>query len=215
MNEMSALKEYAFLVTSRFESRGYDSIQTKDKGIVSYGLHQATLASGSLEKIIKRYLKTSKTQTAIELEKYLPQIENKSSILRKDKNFKTLLQKAAKESSMKMAQISEFTESYWKPVERKLQELNFHSRQAAAVFYDTKIQGGFNKILDTTLTKFKGKKLSEHLFLKEFLKSRADYLNTIAKNKDSQTARLLQNSIITRISTLNKIVDEENKNLNR
>lgn len=75
MNEMSALKEYAFLVTSRFESRGYDSIQTKDKGIVSYGLHQATLASGSLEKIIKRYLMTSKTQTAIELEKYLPQID--------------------------------------------------------------------------------------------------------------------------------------------
>jgi hypothetical protein len=52
-------QDIVFDITGHFEGGKPDSLQTVDAGIISYGMHQATLASGSLYNVLKRYTELS------------------------------------------------------------------------------------------------------------------------------------------------------------
>ncbi|MEO0563391.1 MAG: chitosanase [Chloroflexota bacterium] len=102
-------------ITATFEG-GYSSYQANpnDKGIISYGRFQFTLAHGALFKVLNEYLKNSSTETATALKSdYLGRVGNKDATLVGDNTFKALLRAAAKEVAMQNAQNKIAKEKYW------------------------------------------------------------------------------------------------------
>jgi hypothetical protein len=102
-------------ITATFEG-GYSSYQanSNDKGIVSYGRFQFTLAHGALFKVVNIYVKNANTDTAKRIQRdYLSRIGSKDASLRGDNTFKSLLKEAAKETAMQNAQNQIAKEKYW------------------------------------------------------------------------------------------------------
>ena len=107
----------AFAITAGYEGRGYDAYQNFDSGIVSYGRFQYTLASGSLEKVLDRYLETAKGPSPDQLRKqYMPRVREKDAALRNDDGFRKLLLGLASDPVMRAAQDSYATDTYWNTV---------------------------------------------------------------------------------------------------
>lgn len=208
-NKEDEAKKLAFQLTQKFESQGYHSLQTSDDGIISYGLHQATLRSGSLEEIIKEYCNHSASPTSKKLAQYSKQIKLKDMSLKNNQQFLALLTEAAVEEEMKNAQNKIFTANYWQPAYKQTIEMNLKSPIAAAIFYDTKIQGGLEQIISRTKTRLLNKTYSEKEFLIAFLSERRKYLLNIAQQKSPTQARMLQNSAYNRVGYLMKLIDKE------
>lgn len=200
-------KKLAFQLTQKFESQGHHSMQLSDDGIISYGLHQATLRSGSLEEIIKEYCSHSASTTSKKLAQYSEQIKLKDPNLKNNRQFLALLTEAALENEMKTAQDKIFTKDYWQPSYKKAVELNLKSPIAAAIFYDTKIQGGLEQVISKTQTRLLNKTYSEKEFLIAFLSERRKYLLNIAQQKSPAQARMLENSAYNRVGYLMKLVE--------
>ncbi len=103
-------------ITATFEG-GYSSYQANpnDKGIVSYGRFQFTLAHGALFKVVNLYVKNATTSdTAKRIKRdYLSRVGSKDASLRGDDDFKTLLKAAAAETDMQNAQNQIAKEKYW------------------------------------------------------------------------------------------------------
>ena len=114
--DIDRVRKASFAITIRFEGLGYKAYNNYDSGIVSYGIIQFTLASGSLVTVIQRYLANSQSDTANQLRGLLPRIEARSEDLRHDATFKNLLMAAADEPEMQTAQESVATENYWDKV---------------------------------------------------------------------------------------------------
>jgi hypothetical protein len=116
-------------ITSIFESGrpgGNPAMyQTYDSGIVSYGKHQATLASGSLSLVLDEYYARSQTIIRQRLwQNFDGRVKAKDETLRDDDNFKSLLIQAAAEQAMLEAQDSIFEQFYYQPAISKAQQSN-------------------------------------------------------------------------------------------
>ena len=198
--------EYASEITNAFEGGKADSLQTLDSGIVSYGKHQATLASGTLESVINSYIAESDSDTSVAIEKFLPRIQLREESLRTDETFLSLLTTAAQEEAMSNAQEGVFSENFWEPAKKLAEKIGICSPLGKAIFYDTKIQGGLNTVLSRTIDALPESQQTERGFLALFLDKRRDYLESIADKKrkagDEATAKLLENSAAYRISAL-------------
>ncbi len=104
----------AFSITAAFEGGGYDTYQTYDSGIVSYGRFQCTLASGGLEKLLEQYLTRATGSSADQLRlNYMPRIRSRDPELRADAGLRTLLQRLARDPLMQEAQNAYVTQAYW------------------------------------------------------------------------------------------------------
>lgn len=115
--EMERARKAAFAITAAYEGRGYDSYQNFDSGIVSYGRYQFTLASGSLEKVLDRYLETAKGPSPDQLrDKFMSRVREKDPALRNDEAFGKLLRGLAADPVMQAAQESYVTDTYWNTV---------------------------------------------------------------------------------------------------
>lgn len=102
-------------ITATFEG-GYSSYQDNpnDKGIVSYGRFQFTLAHGALFKVVNAYVQNASSDVAARLKReYLARVGGKDAALRDDANFKALLKEAAAEVAMQNAQNQIAKEKYW------------------------------------------------------------------------------------------------------
>jgi len=112
-------RKVAFAITSAYEGRGYDAYQNIDSGIVSYGRFQFTLASGSLEKVLERYLEKAHGPSPDQLrDKFMSRVREKDPKLRDDEAFKKLLLGLAADPVMQAAQNSYTTDTYWNTVYR-------------------------------------------------------------------------------------------------
>ncbi|BAZ32086.1 peptidoglycan L-alanyl-D-glutamate endopeptidase CwlK [Cylindrospermum sp. NIES-4074] len=210
-------KRIAGDITGVFEGGKPGSVQTVDSGIVSYGKHQATIASGSLYLILKAYTESSKTSTAAKVAEYLAQVQKKDETLRKDEAFHNLLKDAAKDPEMVRAQDDVFSQKYWKPARQTAEKAGIKSALGETIFYDTKIQGGLEAVLESTKQRLKDKKYTEQEFLGIFLEEREKRLYAIAKQKrakgDEKTAKMLENSAKNRVGALDALVKSGNLDL--
>lgn len=138
------IRRAAFNITAAFEGAGYGSYQNIDKGIVSYGRFQFTLASGSLFTVLERYLAASQTETAQALRSgYLQRIHDRDETLRNDSELKRLLLLAANENAMEAAQDSVATDKYWDLVqELSIQPRNIQTPLGQALLFDMAINHG-------------------------------------------------------------------------
>ncbi len=143
LTDPARIQQTALIITSSFEGGKYDSFQNYDAGIVSYGLFQFTLSSGSLAMVVKKYLATATSATAKSLEGFLPRLLARDASLRYDQVFKQLLIAAAREQAMQAAQLATAVELYWD----KAQEISVIPRGVKtplgqALFFDLAIHYG-------------------------------------------------------------------------
>jgi hypothetical protein len=116
-DDLERVRKAAFAITAGYEGRGYDSYQNYDSGIVSFGRFQFTLASGSLEKVLARYLdKASGPSPTLLRAKFFARVQARDPALREDTGFQKLLLGLAADPVMQAAQDSYATETFWNTV---------------------------------------------------------------------------------------------------
>ena len=203
-------REYAFSLTGQFEGSSFSALQTKDAGIVSYGRHQATLASGSLEEVLRRYTSNSQNELALGLKSYLPRVDAQDQTLRDDQPFLKLLRLAGTDPEMQQAQTETFADLYWKPALQTAEKLGIESSLGKAILFDTQVQGGINSISKQLVGEPEFKTTDEKARLTRFLELRKSYLERIADRKESAddfvTAKYLRNSVSNRLGKLKRLL---------
>lgn len=214
-------QKMAFDITGSFEGGKPNSLQTYDAGIISYGMHQATLASGSLYNVLERYTELSKTSNSEGISKYLLRVESRDITLRNDEVFLNLLRDAASESAMVQAQNEIFSKHYYEPAKDKAATDGVTSPLGIAIYYDTNIQGGLEYIRRATNENFIQSTPTEQEWLSSFLDERRNYLLAVADNKRKEglenDAKYLENSASSkgRLGVLENLVDAGNLNLDQ
>ncbi|NJL93015.1 MAG: hypothetical protein HC915_04485 [Anaerolineae bacterium] len=140
----------ALNITRAFEGGGYASYNNYDRGIVSYGIMQFTLAAGSLGTVLRRYWNASESEAARALQgEFASRVEAKDPNLRHDGRFKELLKAAAQEEPMKTAQQTVAREGYWDVVLRNYVQRRGNLRYPLtyALLFDMGIHFGVNHAL--------------------------------------------------------------------
>ncbi len=113
-NDYERVYRASLAITRAFEGGGFGSYNNYDKGIISYGIMQFTLSSGSMGRVMERYFSASTSGTASTLRsEYRTRIQNKDADLRNDERLKQLLKAAAEETIMQDAQYGVAQEDYW------------------------------------------------------------------------------------------------------
>lgn len=186
-------RETIFAITSVFESGSPDgnpsAYQTYDAGIISYGKHQATLASGALYRVLDAYFGRSSSATSQALKnEYASRVAKKDGTLRNDGRIKQLLLDAAKESAMSMAQDDVFDQDYYQPATILAQQNNIQTPLGLSCLYDTKIQGGVTGRIAETNDKVGkiGSGVNEPTWIATFLNAREAWLNGLADKADAK-----------------------------
>lgn len=125
--EQERARRAAFNITASFESGGYDSYQSHDSGVISYGRFQFTLQSGSLYLVVEKYLEAVPSGDAAEKlrDLYLERLKKRDRSLRDDATLRDLLTKAAEDEAMRQAQDAVATDVYW----RRISDLNIAPRR--------------------------------------------------------------------------------------
>lgn len=220
LEQREITRQIAFRITGVFEAPSYSTVQTVDSGIISYGQHQATLVSGTLEIILQRYISFSDSDISQKLEPFMPRVRAKDVSLKDSGGFIDLLKKAGEESEMITAQDSVFIEKYWNPATQKAMDQNLKSPLAFACFYDTNVQGGLDNCIERTKIKLGNSSPNEQKYVQTFLQSRRERLMQIAQVQiNSGNARkikngqMLKNSAKNRVGSLLKLADDNNLNL--
>ncbi|NDJ84480.1 MAG: hypothetical protein GYB66_01210 [Chloroflexi bacterium] len=136
----------AFNITAAFEGGGYDTYQTYDRGLISYGRFQFTLQSGSLASVIERYItlagEDSPGARAL-MRDYLDRIAARDANLRVDSRLKAILQRLAEDPAMQQAQDQVAREQYWTVVyDLSVAPRGIRTPLAQAMFFDIGIQHG-------------------------------------------------------------------------
>jgi GH25 family lysozyme M1 (1,4-beta-N-acetylmuramidase)/subtilisin family serine protease/outer membrane protein OmpA-like peptidoglycan-associated protein len=215
-------------ITSAFEGGRPGTLNLYDRGIISYGKHQATLASGTLYPILRRFTELSAGDTASKMSSYLNRVKRKDESLREDSEFIRLLKDAAKESAMDRAQDEEFTRQYWEPAKRRAAASNIKTALGHAIFYDTKVQGGLDQVQKKTEARLGGKagdtiggkQIGEQEALRAFMEERIQRHFRISANQRklsedlSKEARELEDAAATdpeRAETLRERAAEKRK----
>jgi nucleoid-associated protein YgaU len=188
-------------------AKGYATVSVvADGGIVSYGKHQSTLASGSLQAILDLYLASATSQTAETLRGYMPRVRQKDASLARDNGFVAALKAAASEKSMQLAQDQVFGSRYWDPAVTRAKGANIQSPLGYAMLYDTQIQGGLAECMTTATTQVGGtpgqkvgdREITELSFLQAFNDAREARLirlaDRAANEGKTQRANALRNS---------------------
>lgn len=187
--EPAKWRQTIWAITSIFESGSPEgnpaAYQTYDAGVISFGKHQATLASGTLNRVLQAYLSRSSSGTAQALRnEYAARVAQMDASLRHDGRIKQLLLEAAQEPAMSEAQDTVFEESFYKPAVTAAREYNVRSPLGLAALYDTNIQGGLHIVLPRVTERLGGKigekGITEPQWIGAFLDLREERLNRLA-----------------------------------
>lgn len=200
--EMKRAYEVGDKITSKYEGGSYGSLQTVDAGIVSYGKHQTTLASGNLAKLLDLYLAKAKAHTPVSaaattLEGYVSKVKGSAKdkeALRGDSTFTGALKTAAAEDAMHDAQDEFFYDAFWVPAVKLALKYGVTSQLGYATVYDCTIQGGASASAEGARASLGGivgavsgdKTITEKDFLVAFNKAREGRLERIAKAKEGK-----------------------------
>ena len=142
-----------FAMTSIFESGAIGNysavgILPDDAGI-SYGRHQATDRSNSLDEIIWKYIDLKGTH-AFSLKPFLKHLKDDESAINPDapwvKQLMDLLKDAASDPLMQKAQDEVFSDKYWTPAYDLGEHLGLIYPLSYAILYDISIQSGIGRI---------------------------------------------------------------------
>ncbi len=224
--EVDDWRAAVWAITSIFESGSpegrADAFQNKDKGIVSYGKHQATLESGNLERVLSGYFRRSSSATSQALQQeFGSRVQEEEEALRHNGRFKQGLLDASKEAAMEEAQDELFATNFYRPVVAQAKELGINTALGVACLYDTRIQGGLGQVITAVSQKLGIKKagdgsVDESTWLHTFLNEREARLHRLAdireSENDQQNAEWLRTSTY-RVTELRQLLNGGNLDL--
>ncbi|MFQ5437052.1 MAG: chitosanase, partial [Anaerolineae bacterium] len=222
----AAWRDTIWAVTSIFESGKPEgnpaAYQTYDAGIISYGKHQATLASGTLHQVMLAYFERSDTAVSQTLQtEYADRIAQRDQSLRTDERLKELLLAAAEEPAMSQAQDGVFDGRFYQPAVKQAKAHNLSAPLGLACLYDTQIQGGLFIVLPRVVEKLGGivgesgneGLIDETAFIAAFLDEREARLLRLADqfeaNGNTANAQALRISTF-RVTEYRKLLDAGN-----
>jgi chitosanase len=156
---------------------------------VSFGLHQATHQSGSLEAVLREFARLAPVHQASAL-KWAEQLSNRTpgNVVAVGRNaaFKTWLRQAGVTAEMKAAQENVFDENYMNPALAECARCDFVEPLSLAIVYDAYIQGGWAKCRDNTNFQHK-RAVPEKQWITDYLNVRTAYLKGL-KSKAAQAS---------------------------
>lgn len=182
----------AIFETGRIPSASSYSTCTilRDGAGISYGKHQCTDRSGSLDAVVKKYIEFGGLH-AETIKAFLPYLaankscaENPAGPWSAETNsLVNLLKTAGQDPTMHRAQDTVFDRDYWAPAENMCKEMGLTSALAHAVIYDTCIHsgpGGVANIRRRFPASPPVKGGDEKQFIAQYLQAREDWLKASA-----------------------------------
>lgn len=158
------------------KSYGQVTYIEKDTGELSYGSHQATLASGSLFLLIKSYVEAGSIYSKL-FEKYLPALEAQDSKLNHDRVLHDALKLAGTDPIMQKCQEDFFDRVYWLPAETHCAKMGMTSALAHTIVFDSLVQGRFSALRKEVDIEYGPvSKVGEQLWCFNYLKHREAWL---------------------------------------
>lgn len=153
---------------------------------ISYGKHQCTDRSGSLDKVVQRYIELG-GQHAAALQACLPYFASNKSATEVPKgpwsqetqNVVNLLRTAGADPVMHRAQDEVFDRDYWNPAATQCEAMQLKHALSWAVIYDTCIHsgpGGVNGIRNKFPAVPPSKGGDEKQFINQYLAARENWL---------------------------------------
>lgn len=157
----------------------------RDGAGISYGKHQSTDRSGSLDAIIHRYCDKGGALAA-KFAPFFDELKDDASTKVDPKNLpqwvvdlQLLLAEAGKDPVMQAAQDEVFDEGYWAPAATKCVAMGLVTPLAYLVVYDTSIHSGPGRV-DSLRNKFAASPPArggdEKVWVKAFLEARKAWL---------------------------------------
>lgn len=181
---------------------------------ISYGKHQSTDKSDSLDAICLRYIDL-KGSRAPELSAFLPDLDkdfsatvDPSNLPQRVQDLIKLLKELGQDPTMQKAQDEVFDERYWLPAYQKAVSAGCKLALSYLVLYDTCIQSGPGRI-DSLRNKFPEKSPAsggdEKAWLIAFLKARRNFLTS--------SSNLLVQKSVYRVDAMMEIANAGNWDL--
>lgn len=180
----------------------------KDGAGITYGKHQSTDKSDSLDKILWRYI-DRKGEYAFSLRSFLDELANNETTKFDPDNLPPwvtqlmeLLHQAGSDPIMQQAQDEIFDEEYWEPAFRQGVAMGMKEALTYAVIYDSYIQGSFSTVRRKFSEVPPAKGGKEKVWTQAYLNARAEWLM-------AHPNKLVQNSVY-RVVELKKLITADN-----
>jgi len=172
-----------------------------DRGHLTYGRAQTTLASGNLHLLIRNYCDAEDAAFAGALRPYLGRLEARDLALDHDLDLHRLLAAAGEDPIMRESQDGFFDRVYWQPAARSAAGIGAGSALGHTIVYDSRIHGSWARMRERTEAHHgTPEALGEEAWLRAYLAVRRDWL---ANHRN----RLLRRTVY-RMDSLAALCDE-------
>lgn len=150
-----------------------------DRGHLTYGRSQTTLASGNLYKLVKAYCDQSSARYGAMLKPYLDRLRKCDLSLDNDWTLRKLLRQAGDDHVMQVTQDQFFDAVYWNPAVKAATGLGISLPLGIAIVYDSHIHGSWAKMRDRTNNAVgKPKAAGERTWLRKYVQTRRAWLKS-------------------------------------
>lgn len=147
-----------------------------DRGQLTYGRSQTTLASGNLYLLLKSYCDMDGGLAAA-MAPYLTDLAGCAVTLNTDMTFRGLLKEAGDDPLMQSCQDLFFDRVYWIPAAANAAELGLDQPLSLAVVYDSEVHGSWPRIRDRTNQAAGAAKGQEKAWIAKYVELRRAWLS--------------------------------------
>ena len=177
-----------------------------DRGHLTYGRSQTTLASGNLFRLIRAYCLRPEAAFGATLGSYLDRLADIDLGLDRDVPFRRLLGQAGGDPIMRAVQDAFFDRVYWQPAVRSAAFIGSVTPLGMAVVYDSRVHGSWHAMRDRTNARFgRLADLREPRWMACYLRVRRAWL--------ANHANAVLNRTVYRMDALKGLVDAGNWDL--
>lgn len=150
-----------------------------DRGQLTYGRSQTTLASGGLLRLLRLYCDQPDASYRASLVGYLAPLERKDPALNTDLRLRALLRAAGADPTMQDVQDRFFERGYWQPAVAAAATLGLREALSVTVVYDSFVHGSWAKIRARVAARYGAPAaIGEREFVRLYLVERRDWLST-------------------------------------
>lgn len=156
---------------------GQVTVQKGDRGHLTYGRSQVSLASGNLYLLVKAYCEAPRARFAGVLKPYLTRLANRDLSLDNDATLKMALHDAGGDPVMRDAQDQFFDRVYWNPAVDSASALSLQEALSTAVVYDSCIHGSWVRLRDMTNAQYGvAGTVGERPWIENYVRTRKNWL---------------------------------------
>ncbi len=180
---------------------GQITVAAGDKGHLTFGRSQTTLASGNLHTLIDGYCARAGAQFAARLKSYLPRLASHDLTLDHEQKLHNILRASADDAVMRDTQDEFFDTVYWQPAARSAEREGLHTPLGVAVRYDAQVHGSWDKVRNLTRKKVGDvASIGEQRWIAAYVETRRAWLA-------SSTNALLRQTVY-RMDAFKRLIDQ-------